>query len=430
MRELISFMRGLHGEARAFFWLSRAVGFGFQGVYLAGFNLYLLRLGYGRDFAGVAFGIAIFSVAGGAYLAGRFTGSPRSMVIAGQVMMIVAYTAIALTDLLPEAMQTPWLLCGDAVGGLAGAVFTVGRLPYLMSITTADNRMAAFALDQVGQGVAGLCGGLVTTFVPPVVASALGTTLDDPAPFRFAILTAPLVLIFAVLWFVRAGGPRPGVPAGSVEPSHPRAPEAAAGGDDVEQTASRAAALILAMTVVGLLFSLGDTAPNFFFNVYMDDELKVSPTTTTLTMSIARVITLIPILVLPVLGRRWSHFSITAVLASLLAFAVLPLALIRHELVAAASYLVYSMFRGAFDPAFEVLRMSIVSPRWHTRMASRVQTSIAFAMGLSGVISGLVSAKLGFLPVFLGACALITAAVLVLLTARGSIDSSRTHTSS
>jgi predicted MFS family arabinose efflux permease len=112
-------------------------------------------------------------------------------------------------------------------------------------------------------------------------------------------------------------------------------------------------------------------------------------------------------------------------LASLLAASLVPLALVRHELVAAASYVVFCMCREAFEPAFEVLRMSLVPPQWHTRMASRVQSSMAFSLGLASIVGGHVIAALGYVPLFLGACALIAAAVLVLLATRSSIGSSR-----
>jgi MFS family permease len=428
LREMIAFERSLHGEERAFFWLSRAVGFGFQGIYLAGFNLYLLRMGYGADFIGIAFGITILMVAIGAFIAGYFTIAPRTMVITSQVLALVSFTALYLTDLLPEGMRTPWVLGGDALGGFSGAIWMVGRSPYLMSITTPANRMAAFSLDQVGGAVAGFLGSLVVAGVPIAAAEALGVTLEDPAPFRFALLTAPLVVAFALLWFMRTSAPRPGVPASSGAPALARALEAEAvfptGSAAVEETAPRASTLIAVMTVVALLFSLGDSAPQFFFNVYMDVGLKVSPTTTAIAMGIARVVNVIPILALPVISRRWSNFGIMVVLASTLAVAALPLALIPHGLVAAGSYIVYSMVRGAVDPVFEVLRMNLVSPRFHTRMASRVQGIIVFSMAVAGIINGTISESVGYNTLFLASSVLIGASVLVLLAKRGLIQDS------
>jgi predicted MFS family arabinose efflux permease len=254
-------------------------------------------------------------------------------------------------------------------------------------------------------------------------------TLDDPAPFRFALLTAPVVIMVALLWFMRASAPRPGVPASAGEPAPPRAVAAAAeavvAADRTagEATAPRASTLIAVMTVVALLFSLGDAAPQFFFNVYMDEGLKVSPTTTAIAMGIARVVNVIPILALPVLSRRWSNFTIMVVLASTLAVAALPLALIPHGLVAAASYIAYSMFRGAVDPVFEVLRMSLVSPRFHTRMASLVQGTIVLSMAVAGGINGALSKSVGYNTLFLTSCVLIGASVLVLLAKRSLIKS-------
>jgi MFS family permease len=422
-------MRGLRGEARAFFWLTRAVRFCFFGVYLSVFNLYLIRLGYKGSFVGVVLGVAIVATSIGAYVAGRSARAPRSMLIAGQVLSVVAFTAIAITDLLPKAMWTPWLLCADGLGGLGGAMFAVGRLPYLMSITTADNRMTAFVLDQVGGAVAASFGAVAMSFVPAAFASALGTTLDDPAPFRFALLISPLVTTMAVLGFARVGGRRAAGAAGSVEPSHPRAPEAAAGGgaaaEPAEETASGVTALVSTMVIFALLLTLGDSPPQFFFNVYMDKGLHVSPTTIALAIGIARISPIIPILALPALSRRWSYYTLTVALASLLVMVLVPFALIQHEFVAAASYVVFCMIRGTFDSTFEVLRMSLISPRWHKRMASRVQSGIAFSMALAGFASGIISDNFGYRPLFLGAGALVAGSVLLLLAKRSLIGTSR-----
>ena len=408
--------RSLLPEGRRFLWVSATIEYQYLGIYLIAVNLYLLRLGFGPEFIGNVTGSGIAAYSATAFLSGYLfrRRSAGRLVTLGVSLVIIGLVGIATADLVPPGVQPRWVLATNAVAWMGGGLFGVGRLPYLVAVAPRGERarVLTFTLERVmGIGLAVL-GGLAVTFVPGLAAGALGCTLDDPAPYRFAILLAPAGLLPALLLFARAARRAPAV--GRLDDGDE---------DEVSDVMSQGrlrtspATMILVLSLFAILFNFAGTPPLYFFNLYLDDGLAVSPAVIAFVMGVARLGSLPATLLLPALTRRLSLPALLICLSVALGLALVPMALWPDPLIASLSFLTCSLLLALFEPVFDLHRMEVVPSSAQTRMAGATQTATYAAQSAAGFTGGYVVVTLGYAWLFLGATALAFAAAALLATA-------------
>jgi MFS family permease len=402
--------RGLSPEGRRFLWLAATVEYTYLGVYLIAFNLYLLRLDFGPEFIGVATGAGIAAYSVTAFVCGYLfrRRSLYGLVLGGSLIIVVGLTGVAYTDLVPPGGQATWLLVLNVLAWTGGALFDVGRLPYMVSVVPPELRVLAFSLERLmGIGLSFL-GGLAVTVVPGLAARLLDTDLDDPAPYRLAILLGPLGLILPFALFVHASRRAP--PPGEAPDEQPV----------VHRDSSRFSprAMILLLSAFTVLFNFASTPPLYFFNVYLDEGLNVSPALIAFVMGLARLGSLPATFLLPVLTRRWSLGALLVAIAVALAVALVPMALVGHALVASLCFLTCSLLLAVFEPVFDLYRMDVVPRSLRTHMSGTTQTATYGAQSAAGFVGGYAVVSMGYPSLFLGATALALAAATLLLPLR------------
>ncbi|NLT42653.1 MAG: MFS transporter, partial [Anaerolineae bacterium] len=136
-------------DARLAFATGALLWFSVFGIYSVLFNLYILRLGFGPEFVGLAnagglLSGALFSLPAGEL--GRRWGSRRAM-IAGLILAVVGHGLVPLAEILPPALQPAWVLLSYFAGCLGAlAVYMVNVTPYLMGVTAPHQHNHAFSL--------------------------------------------------------------------------------------------------------------------------------------------------------------------------------------------------------------------------------------------------------------------------------------------
>ena len=250
-------------DVRLYFFTMALIGFTvFGGVAGGLLNLYLLRLGYGPEFIGTInavnwLSLALFALPAGAL--GLRLGVRRVM-IGGMSLLVVGHGLFPTVEYVPRAWWPGWLLATRVLGGLGLALYLVNSVPFLMGATTPERRDHAFSTRMALIPLAGFAGSLVGGLLPGLLAGGLGVSLEHPAPYRYSLLVAALLLIpgVAALWATR--------------PIH------------VERTggrmASRRAAIpygpIAVLVLVGMLRVAGEGGVRSFINVYLDASLRVT----------------------------------------------------------------------------------------------------------------------------------------------------------
>ena len=161
---------------------SAALGFTWFGLMDAILNLYLVRMGCGLAFVGTSaaigtLGYALISVPGAA-LARRLGG--RRGMIAGTLVWGACMIALSLADLLPTAWRQPWVLVMRFLGTSGVALILVSNMPFLVEVTTSEERAHAFALSS-SLSPLGAFLGLACRTMPSLFNSAL---FHDAAALR------------------------------------------------------------------------------------------------------------------------------------------------------------------------------------------------------------------------------------------------------
>lgn len=257
-------------NTRLYLFSSALVGFCFYGIYTVLFNLYLLRLGYGSEFIGLANAalwvpIVLFALPAG--MLGQRWGV-RATLIVGAVIMIAGLGLPPFAGLLPASLRSAWILSTYPLLGLGAALYMVNGDPFLMGSTGPGDRDQAFSAMLAISPLAGFIGSIVAGLLPGVFAAALEVPLDHPASYRYPLwiaaalfaLTVPAFLATDQVSFPGAGGASPG-------PSTPPA-----------QRERKAAVYVVIglLALVALLRVSGENATLTFLNLYMDAGLGAS----------------------------------------------------------------------------------------------------------------------------------------------------------
>jgi MFS family permease len=193
-------LRTFSRDARLYMATPALVGFSYEGIYLLLFNLYLLRLGYGPAFVGLAAGTSqlAFALAGvPSGLIGQRWGS-RSSMIAGLAAAALGLGLSPLAEWVPAFWQAVWLLVTFVLAWVGAALYWVNSSPYLMTVTGSRERMHAFSVQSALFPLSAFLGSLAGGLLPGLYARALGLSMDNPAPCRLSLLTAAAVFCLSI----------------------------------------------------------------------------------------------------------------------------------------------------------------------------------------------------------------------------------------
>lgn len=392
------------------------------GIYSVVLNLYLLRLGAGPELIGLVNGAgstvtALLSLPLGA-LSGSSRGpgrpwSARRAMIAGLLVSAAAYGLLLLSERLPPPWRPAWLIGSQALTGLGMTLYLVNATPYLMDVTGAEERDHAFSLQSALWPLAAFVGSLVGGALPGLWSRALSLSLDDPAPYRYTLLVAVLLLAPAALPLLAARDtaaspqpePDPGQDAGGVW--------GRARGRFARSRAAIPFSLLIPVIAVGVLRIAGESAVGSFYNVYLDVVYDLSPARIGAWMSVGPLIGAFAALGSPLATARWGRHRTVAWGAFLTGFLLLPLALVRHPLAAGLSWIGLAVMVAIVRPPFMVYTQQAVSARWQALMSG--VTNLAAGIGSSLILlsGGYAVAALGYQRFFLIPAALFILAGVV-----------------
>ncbi len=380
-------LRNSSRNVRLYFITASLIGFTLEGGHALLFNLYLLRLGYGPEFIGLINGIGMCAFASCSLPAGRLTQrwGCRRMMLTGLILIIVGYGLLLLVELEPGMWRNSWLIATHVVIAVGAAVYFVNTAPFLMNATSEKERNHVFSVYAAIGSLAGFTGNLAGGILPTFLSLILEVPLSHPAPYRWALLIATLLLLPAIL-IVRA----------TTSDSPPKR----SAGKHCEGGSSRFS-LILLLSFIRMLTITSLAVVHFFFNVYLDAELNVSIAHIGLILAIGRLLAVPAALVIPILTSRWGNggASLWSSLGS--AISLIPLALIPQWSAASLGFVAVMVLASIRYPTFMIYTMEVVSPeqRGIASGAGEMAAGVSFAfMALSG---GYLITALGYHSLFL-----------------------------
>ncbi len=372
----------------------------FGGIYTLLLNLYLLRLGYGPGFVGVVNGsgmlaLALFSLPAGAL--GTRYGSRRGL-IAGLSLIVTGLALLPLAELIPVLFRSIWLVGTYMIAWLGVAMYFVNTNPFLMGVTTPVERNHVFSVQAALWPIAGFAGSLVGGILPGRIAGLLGAALDDPAPYRYPLLIAALLLVPSVLAM--------------------RSTIETADNYQQETTAEACAPpyrLMILLSLVTLLQLAGEGATRTFFNVYLDAGLRVPTARIGMLAGAAQLLAVPAALATPTLARRLGNRDTVAAGSFGMAFSLLPLVFVPHVGAAGLGFIGMTAMASIRRPAISVYAMEIVPAAWRTAMSSATTTAVGVSWCLVALGGGYLITRLGYASFFLAAAGVTASGALLFL---------------
>lgn len=390
-------LSALNRNVRLFLITPIAVGLSYYGFFLVLFNLYLLRLGYGPRFIGALtasgpLAFIVVSLPAGAL--SRLWGS-RRLLLVGIGLYIVSFGLLPFADLLPAAWQAPWLFGFYVLAFLGGAFYWPNSEIYMMTVTRSAERSLVFSLRQALLPLAGFAGSLVAGALPRLIAAWLDTSLDDPAPFRYALLLSSVVYL----------------PAFCAMLATDRAPVRAHESAAIEPVTTSLVPLLSGtlITLIGIevVWKGGNSGPINFFNVYLDSGLGLATAAVGMVIAFGQLFAAAAALATPLLTARYGLrqtvlLSLVGLGASLLLIAGPP-----NWVAAAIGYVGLRSWTAISSSAIAVYRMELVgAQQWGLLSGGAVAGQ---GIGESGMLlaGGFIIAGAGFGAFFFAAALMI-----------------------
>jgi len=376
------------------------------GIYATIFNLYLLRLGLGPARIGLvnsiyALASGVFSLTAG--MLGNKSGA-RQMMLIGLAVNAAGIVLIPLSEVVPA--QIAWLAIVAAVTGVGNTLFLVNLTPYMVSTTESELRTQAFAGRVVIDGFGAVSGTLVSGFLPVAFGRLLGSALSEPAPFRFSLLCAPLLLAAGVVAGSRTN-----------DPTVPKAPGALSLGRSQLRVV-----LFLAIIWIAARIALG--VIQSFFTVYLDRAYHLSPNLIGVVRGVGLATAVPTALAVPWLVRRMKREGVLVLAFLLLLASALLLSLSRSWVQAGISFAIYRIASSLLFAVFLLFSQEAVAPALRRFFSGTLYSVAGIGRFAAAIGGGYLIEYHSFQTAFLfaGGAALLALAVFLVYLRQASRD--------
>jgi MFS family permease len=368
----------------------------YTGIYVMLFNLYLLRLGYGLEQIGLInaaaqLGVAAFSIPAG--MLGRRWGSRRTIIV-GLTVATTGLALVPLVEVLPDPWRIGWLLVTYIFAWLGGVTYVVNSLPFLMSVTAAQERTHVFSVREALTPLSLFAGSLLGGLLPGVVIASLGGALGDPQPYRYALFIAAALFGLAPLTML----------ATSVRDGEARPQQEGAAASIQNRTVTTSAApigLMIFMGIVILLLLTSKHVIDTFFNVYLDVGLHLVPMWMGALSASAQLLAVPIALMAPFVVARWGKgWTIIGGIVGM-ALSLWLLILIPHWIGAGLGLLGVSALFAITMPTFTIVSQELVAPEWRATMSGVMTMGIGLSRSGAAFGGGYLIGSLGFPSLFL-----------------------------
>ncbi|MGQ0600924.1 MAG: MFS transporter [Anaerolineales bacterium] len=393
-RVLLSFDRSVRLFLLA--WALVAFGyFGIQGVLL---NLYLLRLGFDTAFIGllISSGQVVWALAAlPAGALGRRLGL-RTVLMLGSALNALGLGLLLLVEAFPRDLWTGWLLVTWMTTWVGGALLTVNSVPYLMHVSTAEERNHAFAAQGAVIALMGFTGSIMAGLLPGRFSAWLGSPLEQAAPYWYPLWLVPVVHLLCVVVWANARAVRLEDKA------------------EAEGSAPKPIALFIFFGLVVFLQTAGEGSVRAFFNVYLDTALKVPTAQIGAIFGVGQLVPVIAALIIPKLLSLWGAPRVLSFTSLGVCLTILALAAFPHWAPASLGFVGVMSLLAVNAPSRNIFSQEIVPPRWRTITSALATIGVGLGWASSAAAGGYLITRVGFSGLFVISALLALAAAFLL----------------
>lgn len=382
------------------FLLSVIIGGVSFSIYQLYFNLYVLSLGFDKDFLGL-----LASIPSGVVLV---LGLPLG-VLADRIgrrtsLLLGNLGATFATFILVSSASPAVMLAGVFLLGVSQAIFILSAGPFMMTASRESTRTALFSAQFGLTTLSGFAGSLLAGQLPRWLAGSLaasGAGIESPEAYRAVIaLSAVLTLVSTIpLWLIMEPPEGWGVSSSK------------AGANQLWQQMTRP--LVLKLIAPNIFIGFGAAILIPYMNVFFKERFEMPDDQLGLLFSLAAVTTGVATLYGPKLAERFG--KVRAVVFTQLASLVFMMLIGFGPglFVAGLSFLLRGALMNLGGPLYQAFSMEQVpdGERATLNSAQTLVWEIGWTVGPA--LSGFVQQRYGFAPLFLATTAFYAVAALM-----------------
>ncbi len=356
--------------------------FGVQGVLL---NLYLLRLGFDTQFIGslIATGQIIWALTAlPAGTIGRQFGLRPALII-GSTLSALGIGFLLIVESFPKNTWGTWLYFSWMLTWLGAALLTVNSIPFLLQVSTTEERNHAFAAQGALVALLGFAGSLAAGILPGVFSAWLGYSLEKPAPYWYPLWLVPLAHLLCIVVWSRT------TPVNLVKES-----------GSVKESLQMPLGLFVFLGCIVFLQTAGEGSVRAFFNVYLDKALQMPTVQIGMIFGIGQLLPVFVSLIVPNLLARWGAPRVLALTSVGAGLVSLPLALFQHWIPATFGFIGLLSMLAINAPSRSIFSQEIVSPRWRTTTSAIATVGIGLGWASTALAGGYLIPRVGFSGLF------------------------------
>jgi len=369
------------------------------------FNFYILELGYGRDFLGLA--NAMPSVAM------MLLGLPLGLLsdrIGRKRAMVIGVSVYMLAMAMQVTVRVPGLLLGAAfVGGAASCLYYLSQAPFMLRVSTPQNRALLFSLNYGFVTLSGVVGNLFAGQLPALFGDWLHVAPGSAQAYQAVLLasvalgTLTLVPLLMIREEKPAAQPQPAPePPELLEtPETPQPPQPARRASLAALRHTLYQPLTWRISLPNLCIGFGAAMLIPYMNVYLRDRFAMSDATLGLLFALSSLLTGIGCFVGPRLATNLGSKIRAVVLTQGLSLAFLiTLGLSPFPWLAGVSFLMRAVLMNMASPLYSAFALEQVHESQQGTLNSVKELSWQLGWAVGPYLSGVVQDAAGFTPLF------------------------------
>ncbi|MBN1146283.1 MAG: MFS transporter [Anaerolineales bacterium] len=373
------------------------------------FNFYILERGFSREFLGL--------VNAAPSLAALLLGLPLGLLsdrIGRKKAMLLGVGVYILVTAVEVSVLSPSLILASAfIGGLAHTLFYLSQAPFMMGVSTPQNRTLLFSLNFGLSTLSGSVGNLFAGQLPAMFGDLLNAPADSAIAYQAVLLSAVMLssLTLIPLAMIR-GAQRESIETMvSPTPAPDKTPQRPPGRSLVHVLTTTTT---IKLSLPNLLLGFGAAILIPYMNVFFREQFAISDQSLGVLFSLSSLLVGLGSVIGPRLAEVLRS-KIRAVVmtqgASLIFLFLIGFAPVLW--LAGVGYLLRGVLMNMAVPLFNAFAMEQVAESEQATVNSVKETAWQLGWAVGPYISGLVQQHFGFTPLFIATGVLYACSTLL-----------------
>lgn len=409
LRSQISQLRSFNQPARLFLVATILDGI-VMSIWWLFFNFYILERGFSREFLGLvnaapSFAALVLGLPLG-LLSDRI-GRKRAMLLG--VSVYVFAIAVEVT-----VVNTHMILAAAFLGGAANTLYYLSQAPFMMKVSTSENRTLLFSLNFGLVTLSGAVGNLFAGQLPALFGDLLGVQADSATAYQAVLLSAAFLTSLTLIPLTLIREPKIRLNEESIPhlPTTSSGFSAKATGISLIHTLTRKVTLKLSFP--NLLIGFGAAILIPYMNVFFREQFAISDQGLGTLFSLSSLLVGVGSLVGPQIAELLnSKIRAVVITQGLSLFFLLIIGFSPYLWLAAIGFLLRSALMNMAVPLYGAFAMEQVTEREQGTVNSIKELAWQVGWAFGPYISGVVQESYGFTPLFLATGVLYCIAILI-----------------